>query len=100
MTSGTVTPTLTGSGNGHGPQTSETTAGVLAKLAKPTDDELRDRWIQAHPGTVYGMGDFRRYGIGFYSVLPQSAARAEMGMILESAKLEGVRPTSRQVSSV
>ena len=67
---------------------------------RPTDDELRDRWIAGHPNTAYGLGEFRRYQDGYWPILPKDQVRAELSKTLEHAKSEGIRPSSSLLASV
>ncbi len=66
----------------------------------PTEDELRDRFIQAHPLIVYGVGEFRQYQDGVYPVLGSDVVRAGIMDVLEAAKSEKVRPSARLLASV
>lgn len=67
---------------------------------KPTDDELRDRYLKTHPLTVYGLEDWRRYAGGVWPVIDKDLVGAEVIRVLEDAKGEGVRPTEGLKSSV
>ena len=100
--------------NGHKPaaapvgpqaQPDQTTAqaapqGQSAKQSKPTDDELRDRWIATEPLTAYGLGGWRRYAGGVWGELPNELIAAEVMTVLEAAKPEGIKPASHLLSSV
>lgn len=66
----------------------------------PTDDELAQRWLDEHPGTRYGLGEFRRYISGIWPALTAELVDAELSDVLQRAKVEGVRPTSGRVESV
>ncbi len=66
----------------------------------PTDDELAARWLAAHPGTAWGLGEFRRYENGIWPAAPQDVIRREIKEVLEDAKVDGVRPTARLLNSV
>lgn len=66
----------------------------------PTDDELAARWLADHPDTAWGMGEFRRYAAGIWTVAPQDVVRGEIKTTLMDAKAEGVRPTARLLASV
>jgi putative DNA primase/helicase len=68
--------------------------------AKPTDDELRDRWLQLSPMTTYGLGDWRRYEVGVWSVVHDDLIGREVMEVIETAKGEGVRPTASTIRSV
>lgn len=66
----------------------------------PTDDELADRWIGAHPNTAWGLGEFRRYDGGIWPIVPLDVIRREIKDVLEGAKVDGIRPTARLLNSV
>jgi len=66
----------------------------------PTDDELADRWLTAHPNTTWGLGEFRRYDGGIWPTVPLDVIRHEIKDVLEAAKIDGVRPTARLLASV
>ena len=68
--------------------------GSGGERATPGDPELAGRWMAAHPLTAWGMGEFRRYAGGIWSVLNIDAARDEIQTVLEAAAVEGVKPTS------
>jgi putative DNA primase/helicase len=94
------------SNNGHHPAEANPPSQVQAaadpnkKSPKPTDDELRDRWLERHPGTAYGLGEWRRYKAGVWSVVEEDTIAAEIVKILEEAKGEGIRPTRNAMASV
>jgi len=70
------------------------------KSPKPTDDELRDRWIIAHPLTAYGLGNFRRYQGGIWVKIPDNRIEQEIETVVEQAKDEGIRPKAGLLASV
>lgn len=70
------------------------------KRVVPTDDELAQRWIDDHPNTAYGLGEFRRYADGVWPELSGDAVKQEVKLILQTAKAERVRPTARLLASV
>lgn len=70
------------------------------KQHAPTDDELSERWLKAHPLTAYGLGDWRRYAQGVWTVVPEDEISREIREILIDAKGEGVRPSRYGLSSV
>jgi P4 family phage/plasmid primase-like protien len=78
----------------------DTSAKKNTKKPVPTDDELRDRWLAKNPLTAYGMGEWRRYDSGLWSVVSEGIIRREIMDVLEAAKFEGVRPTHRLLNSV
>jgi hypothetical protein len=62
---------------------------------KPTDDELTDQWINNHPNTVFGLGDFRRYKDGTYPAVSDDQILKEILDILVKEKIAGIRPNKR-----
>lgn len=78
-------------------------AGVDGGLGndKPTEDELRDRWVDSRPTpTAYGLGEWRRYDGGYWLPVHQEIINREIDGILEEAKPEKIRPTAGMRSSV
>ncbi len=73
---------------------------ATGKKRTPTDDELAQRWIDDHPLTAYGLGDWRRYAIGVWPVVPEDEINREIREVLIAAKGEGVRPSRYVLSSV
>jgi P4 family phage/plasmid primase-like protien len=67
---------------------------------RPTDDELRDRWLAIYPDTAHGLGDWRRYEGGIWHTIPAEQVQGEIGEVLEDAKSEGVRPSAAKLRSV
>lgn len=67
---------------------------------KPTDDELRDRWLELSQMTTYGIGDWRRYKDGVWSVVHDDLIGKEVMEVIESAKGEGIRPSASTIRSV
>jgi hypothetical protein len=61
----------------------------------PTQDTLRDRWLekQAAP-TAYGQSEWRRYGDGYWVPVHEQVVCGEIDEILIEAKAEGIKPTS------
>jgi putative DNA primase/helicase len=70
------------------------------KTAKPTHDELRDRWIDNNPHHAHGLGDWRRYEHGVWPVISETSIKAEIANVIEAAKPEGIKPTAAILSSV
>lgn len=70
----------------------------------PTHDELRDRWLkkceERGEHTAHGQGEWRRYANGFWIPLHQQVVDAEIDLVLEEAKPQGVKPTAWLRSSV
>src|SRR3990170_3631714 len=66
----------------------------------PTDAELRDEWIKIHPHTIYCRSQFYRNIKGIYWPVDELVVNKEIGDILVSAKVRGVKPTSHLVVSV
>lgn len=76
-------------------------ASAKKKRSKtPTDDELAQRWLNVHPMTAYGLGDWRRYNAGAWPVFSKDVINREIRDILIGAKKEGVRPSRYVLSSV
>jgi P4 family phage/plasmid primase-like protien len=71
-----------------------------SKRRTPTDDELAQRWLDDHPLTAYGLGDWRRYTVGVWPALPEDEVNREVREVLIAAKGEGVRPSRYALSSV
>jgi len=76
------------------------TAQPKAGNNKPTHDELAARWSSAHPNTVYGLADWRRYQAGLWPTMPELAVKGEIAATVKAAKTEGIRPTAAIVASV
>ena len=75
--------------------------GAAANAEKPTEDELRDRWVERRESpTAYGQGEWRRYGNGFWVPIHQELINLEIDGVLEEAKPEKVRPTAGMRASV
>jgi putative DNA primase/helicase len=79
-----------------------TSAGVdSASGERPTEDELRDRWIESREcPTAYGQSEWRRYQGGYWAPVYQEVINLEIDGVLEDAKIEGIRPTAGMRSSV
>lgn len=83
-------------GNGHAsPETEASPKGSL-----PDDDDLAHRWLKAHPYTAFGMGEYRRYGAGYWEKVDKDEVMGEVSRVIREAKTEGIRPTSGRVTSV
>lgn len=67
---------------------------------KPTDDELRDRWLAYNPLVAYGMGEWRIYEGGIWPAVDDTLVERQMVRVLEDAKPEGIRPTDNRLNSV
>lgn len=78
----------------------ETPPPVTPSEAAPTDDELRDRFLNWQPFTAYGLGEFRRYANGVWDAIPIDAIRTEVMSVLVQAKPEKVRPNVHRLASV
>ena len=74
--------------------------GGGARVEKPTDDILRDRWIKQAGQIVYGLGDFRRYRAGLWPPVNTLVIKREISRVLEAAKPEGIKPSNNLLSSV
>lgn len=67
---------------------------------KPTDDELRDRWLTGCPLTGWGLGSWRRYSAGVWDAVHEDIIAREIMDVMEAAKGEGVRPNASKIKSV
>ena len=74
--------------------------GSSGRINRPTDDELADRWLEKHPNTLYGLGEFRRLEFGVYPACDLVIIEKEILEIIEEAKPEGIRPNGRIMASV
>ncbi len=81
-------------------QQSTTQAQQAQQDHKPTDDELRDRWLKRNRLVVYGMGEWRKYADGLWSIVDSAIVEKQMVRVLEGAKPEGVKPSTNLLSSV
>lgn len=70
------------------------------KKTPPSDDELRDRWIVAHPHTAIGLGEFRRYRDGYWPTIHNKQVKQEIVSLLQAAKGEGIVVNSHKLNSV
>lgn len=73
---------------------------LLGKMKKPTDDELGASWLAKYPNTVYGLGDFFRYGDGFWHVKHEQEIKKEIREFIIDAKSENIYPTNALLNSV
>ena len=99
-------------GNGAKPSTTELAekrpqsvrGRAKGRKSGPTHDELRDRWLkrceERGEHTAHGQGEWCRYANGFWAPLHQQVVDAEIDLVLEEAKPEGVKPTAWLRSSV
>lgn len=77
------------------------TGGDGEKKHKPTDDEIAERWIATNDGDVaFGLGEWRRYSAGHWPAVQVNRVRREVLEICQSAKFEGMRPTSGRITSI
>jgi len=75
--------------------------GRKSKPQPPSDDELASRWVAMNEGTAaFGLDEWWRYGAGWWQRVHPDFVRAEIMEICKAARFEGVRATSRLVSSV
>src|SRR5215218_2134484 len=84
------------SANGNGPQSQRTTG----KPSPPTHDELRDRWIEGNPHHAHGLGELRQYEDGIWSAVSETSVKEEISDVIETAKPEGIKPTTSILASV
>ena len=95
-----------GNGSGHEGEAggqgegAKPAAPAKVKAIKPTDDDLAEEWMNAHPDTAFGMGEFRRYKEGVWAVLPLGQAESEITAVLRNAKVREVRPSAHLLASV
>ncbi|MEI7990263.1 MAG: phage/plasmid primase, P4 family, partial [Chloroflexota bacterium] len=66
----------------------------------PTDDELADHWLEAHPDTAYGRMTFMRYRDGLWDELPSSQVEHEILAVIEEAKESGYKPSYWKLHSI
>jgi len=67
---------------------------------KPTDDELRDRWLKHNRLVAHGMGEWRMYQNGLWPEVNETLIERQIVRVLEDAKSEGIRPTDSRLNSV
>ncbi len=67
---------------------------------KPTDDELRDRWLGRNPHYAFGQGEWKRYEGGTYAPVDAEAVLNAIEAVLVDAKPERIRPTTGLRNSV
>jgi P4 family phage/plasmid primase-like protien len=67
---------------------------------RPTDDELRDRFIERHAEYAFGLGTWRRYGGGIWEPASELMVKDRVCRVLEDAKGEKVRPNKSVMTSV
>ncbi len=67
---------------------------------KPDDDDLANAWLESHPDTGYGQGEFKRYRDGIWVSIPQDAIEGEILNIMQTEKLSGVKVSSPRLRSV
>lgn len=66
----------------------------------PTDDEIRDAYLEKHPGTIYTRGRFYRYTDGIFKPLQLEIIKNEITEVMTPLKEYGVRPTASKVNSI
>ena len=69
------------------------------KTNVPDDDALAMRWLDRHPYTLWGLGDWRRYEDGVWPVVREDIISQEIIQILREAKEEGIRITRNRVAT-
>jgi P4 family phage/plasmid primase-like protien len=67
---------------------------------KPTDDELRDRWLGQYPGYAFGLEEWRRYEGGIWPVVKAPLVKRSIMGVIEGAKPEGIKPSVFVLNSV
>lgn len=92
------------SAQGYGEQRERTADSFQVKQpeneSRPTDDILRDRWLEKHPDTLFIRDDFYRYADGLWLRMDKKIVRRELDQIICDAKAEKVRPTGSLLASV
>jgi P4 family phage/plasmid primase-like protien len=81
-------------------QAKTTSQGNDEEEGKPTDDELRDRFIERHPDYCFGLGGWRRYEGGIWTLANEHKVKDQVVRILEAAKEEKVKPNKALMASV
>jgi len=84
------------SANGNGSRSKK----AAGKLSPPTHDELRDRWIGGNPHHAHGLGEWRWYEDGIWPTVSETFVKAKISNVIETAKLEGIKPTANILASV
>src|SRR5215204_5018225 len=74
--------------------------GSESSAGKPTDDELRDRFIGQHPDHIFGLGRWRQYDGGVWSSTEDLGVKDLLCRVLEDAKAEKIRPNRTLLTSV
>ncbi len=72
----------------------------ILPVNKPTDDELRDRWLLKAPLTGWGLGEWKRYSNGVWNAISEDQIAGEIIKTLEEAKSEGIKPSNFVLNSV
>lgn len=68
---------------------------------KPTETELRARWMKDHPQTVFSASEFWRYRErGVWERVEDAIIEAELNAVLNRAEVEGVKVNGRLLASV
>lgn len=68
---------------------------------KPTETELRARWIAEYPQTVYSAGEFWRYrDRGIWERVEDAIIEGEINAVINRAEAEGAKHSARLLSSV
>lgn len=75
-------------------------SAAAAQGEKPTDDDLAQEWIAAHPDTAHGIGEFRRYASGIWDIVPVGHIETELMKVIRAARPRRIRPSSHLLSSV
>jgi putative DNA primase/helicase len=71
-----------------------------SKPTVPTHDELRDRFIDEDEDCSYGLGEWRHYGDGTWTAVPELTVKRNICRVIEAAKAEGIKPTNSLLTSV
>lgn len=66
----------------------------------PDDDEIAQTWLDEHPDTCYGLGEFRRYSDGIWPPIEDHKIEFELAGIMERYKGSGVKTTYYKLHSI
>ena len=67
----------------------------------PTHDELAQQWLDEHPQTCYGLGEFRRYAGGCWNLLSDSDAECEiLDVLIRNKQTSNLKTNAYMLKSV
>lgn len=70
------------------------------KIKRVTDDEMADLWIDRYPDTKFDLGNFRRYQLGHWPIVPREQIESEILDVMIDSKPRGARPTGHAIKSL